>query len=221
MDPSDDRVEGTQAAPDAGPESNVPVVDVEPPAGPVDVTPPIDRPPVDVVVGECQGFTPCGGDLDGVWTYTAACVDPADLGVSEAQLALCPGANVTLSGEVSGTLSFADGRMTRRGESMARGQIAVPALCALLLGGCGAVTRELVNAGLSGATCSSGRGLLPSCSCRFTLVAPAIEDVAFETSGAVLRTSDGRSYEYCVEADALSYAEVGAAREPGERRLSR
>jgi hypothetical protein len=182
------------------------------------VPPPI----VPIEVGACGAFTPCGGDLDGVWTYVEACVDPADLGIDEGALRqLCPGIDFELEGEVAGTLTFSEGRLTRQGASSARGTIAVPGLCALGLGGCAGVRRELLDAGLAGAVCTSGGGLFPSCNCAFGLVAPEIDGVQFETNGAVLSLSNGRTFEYCVEGDVLTQTETNGAVEPGVRRLER
>lgn len=183
-----------------------------------------DEPPpvVDVEVGACEPFEACGGDVEGVWTYTAACVDLADLGVDEDQIqAMCAGAELTLAGQVSGTLTFADGVVTRRGRSSAQGQVFVPGLCAIALGGCAGVEAELSDAGITGARCAAQGILLPSCRCSFALDAPLLEEVPFVTEGGVIHLADGRDLEYCAEGDNLSYREVGTTTEPGVRELQR
>lgn len=188
-------------------------------AGGSDEPPPI----VDVEVGQCDAFEACGGDVEGVWTYTAACVDLDDLGLSEEAIEdMCPGAQLTLSGQVSGTLTFEDGVVTRQGQSRAEGEVFVPGLCAIALGGCGGVEDDLAEAGLVGAVCvAQGSPFLPSCRCSFEIDAPEIEAVPFDTVGSVIRLDDGRDFAYCAVGDSLSYEEIGAATEPGVRELTR
>jgi hypothetical protein len=84
--------------------------------------------PGDVGSGQCQDFTPCGGDLTGIWTYMA-CTDPQP----SIQSLYCNDIdeNVTVRGEIE---FRADGTATASGFIQSRATLGANCSCGLPAG---------------------------------------------------------------------------------------
>jgi hypothetical protein len=163
-------------------------------------------------VGVCPAFAACGGPLDGVWVYVDVCVDPADVGLDLLQ-AVCPDATVAFQQGSGGTLTFAAGMVTRVGEGLGQGEITFPSSCMATLGSCAELSALL--GGMAG--CSQVAG---DCVCTVD-GSVAWNPTTFQTQGGQLLLGDGRTFDYCVEGDRLTYRETGEALEDGTYTLER
>jgi hypothetical protein len=167
---------------------------------------------VPILFGQCEAFEACGGDLGGSWTYTGACVSRDELLDNDST---CLSASVQLDADVEGSLSFASGEVSRSGSASGTGELFFPTFCGVATG-CPQV-RELVDDDQDACLQQN-----IECVCTFP-IGSGEWDGSYETDGDLLTLSNGRSFEYCVNGDALSYREVTdeAAGEPGVYRLTR
>lgn len=151
----------------------------------------------------------CGGSPVGTWTYVKACSteDPfTDLvgacgGATSSNIAYATGGTLTLS---------SDGTFTRSSNDTVTGDIAVPASCALLAGGCTGITSAIEIAGGDDttATCTSNAG--GGCDCTVSDVL-AVDDtgVWVESEGTITVTGGLVSlYWYCAGNGVLKYRGV-------------
>lgn len=164
--------------------------------------------------GSCSAFTPCGGDVTGVWTYTTACADSTAFQGAVQQA--CATATTTEHGVVSGTLTFSGGRVQRSGTYVVTADIHVPSNCVVV--SC-AVVQGLLATSLSGVTCSDGAA--GSCDCIASRTGGSIASQAYTASGTTITLADGRTFDYCVTGTTLVYRETTANAEPGTYTLSR
>ncbi|MFC1641708.1 hypothetical protein ACFL5O_03320 [Myxococcota bacterium] len=169
--------------------------------------------PVSVQLGDCAAWTPCGGNPEGKWAYTSACVREEQTGLS-ALATVCPAATVGLSGTVSGTLTFADGLVTRNGSWAGQAELTLPDSCTAAVGGCSRV-EPLLNtmAPTSGWGCSEQGD---KCHCTLAMQGDDLTTEAYTVDGHTLNLEEsGRAMEYCVTGDSLAYEETSGAEEPG------
>jgi hypothetical protein len=156
-------------------------------------------------VGTCPAFTPCGGALDGIWTYASVCLDPAELGLDLLQ-GLCEGSSIAFEDGAGATLAFDRGQVARRGEALGDGSLIMPIDCVdAMLGGCAELEPFLGIPCVESAT---------SCTCSY----PATVDFGQQpatSDGSVFVFGDGRTFDYCVEGDELRYRETGDVQEDG------
>lgn len=79
-------------------------------------------------------FTPCGGDLTGTWTFSAACLDLPP-GQGDPTGGKCPQATAAVTIDMSGTITFAaGGTYDVTGTTSASMSFSVPASCMTSLG---------------------------------------------------------------------------------------
>ncbi len=176
---------------------------------------------VTIDIGDCDELTPCGGDIEGTWTYTAGCFDPAALGMDEETLglltAVCPTATYETTFEVTGTVSFADGAVVRDGGWSAEFDLVVPASCTLL-GPC-ADLQPTIEVFAPEATVACVENT-ESCDCKVSQGAEGWEATSYTVDGNVLTLSDGRTFDYCVSGTAMEYVETSEDPEPGTFQLT-
>jgi hypothetical protein len=171
--------------------------------GNIDV--PASTRPVLASLGSCAAFTPCGGALDGNWTYASVCIEPAEISLDQLE-SVCPGSSVTLEDGAGAALSFAGGQVARSGEVLGEGSLSLPIDCVdSLLGGCAELGLSL------DLPCAES---VTSCTCTYS------SNVGFgqqpvSVSGSAFVLGDGRAFDYCVEGDELRYRETGDAQEDG------
>lgn len=185
-------------------------------AGTGTAAPPVvasDGGPVPVSVGTCSAFDPCGGELEGVWVYETACVDPAEVGLD--QLAsLCPdGAPISFADGPGATLEVTGGIITRPGEPIGPGQMLFSDACTAQFGGCEALASLFADA-FECAQVAAG------CSCALDGSTDWGQNT-FSINGAQLTLADGRTFDYCVAGDLLTIHETGQVREAGTFTLRR
>ncbi len=178
--------------------------------------------PVTIDIGDCETFTPCGGDVEGTWAYTAGCFDPASLGMDEETLALltaiCPTATYETTFEVTGTVSFSDGAVLRDGGWSAEFDLVMPASCLTLLGSCTNL-QTTIEAAAPEATVACVDNV-ESCDCQVSRGEEGWEATSYTVDGNVLTLSDGRTFDYCVSGSALEYVETSEDPEPGTFQLA-
>jgi hypothetical protein len=167
--------------------------------------------------GSCGKVQPCGGDVVGSYSISAACYDNAALNL---QIADCPGATVKISSiNVSGSASFTADLTYSVSETVtASASETIPASCLTTNGitlTCAqldqAVQQLLIDqSGMFQSIHCAGSG---SCTCNFTL-APQVtsESGTYTTSGTTITTTDSAggisSSEYCVQGNELHLVQV-------------
>lgn len=180
--------------------------------------PPIEDPRV--VFNACEAVDPCGGELEGQWRYVESCLDTAALGVDDTIEELCAEATLrSLSGEVSGTLTFAGGEVRREGRSVARGLLDVPQSCLSGLVQCSFLPLVLAQPGVDVDNCVPADG---GCTCEVVVESNGFGPLDFSAQGGVLSlTEPSAELSYCVQGDTLAYDAAGFEPEPGIHRLVR
>ncbi|HKO94586.1 MAG TPA: hypothetical protein VJU61_25705 [Polyangiaceae bacterium] len=166
-----------------------------------------------VSVGQtCSSWAACGGELEGTWSYSDVCIEPADTSIGLLQ-GVCPDATLQFERQSGSTLTFSNARVTRTGVPLGDSVITFPSECTADLGGCEVLAALLDDA----AVCEDLNG---DCSCH----TPASSDwgtPAYSVEGGQLLLDDGRSIDYCVQGDQLTYRETGEAAESGTYTLQR
>lgn len=165
---------------------------------PPDEPPVFDGAPIDIEFGQCDDFEPCGGELEGDWEHTSACIGFATLGIA-LQNRACDGVSLALDAQVEGGLRFAGGRVTRVGSGSGEGLLRVSGLCTLVIASCPGL-RDLIQ---------DDEGLCEEagveCVCDFsTAESEWADDEPFAVNGSTFTLASGRSYEYCVTGDTLT-----------------
>jgi hypothetical protein len=183
----------------------------------------------------CNAVQPCGGALTGRWYYDNVCIE--DSIFSRIQSA-CGGASQTQilnrSGSVAGAVMFSSNQMARS----VTGTVDFTAtttngVCVngfMGLGGCAQLPSLLGNFGVQG-TCAlglpDGGASTASCTCDLTFSFTDTANETYTTSGNVITTGSGRTFEYCVANTRLTYEETTPAgvmnptQDPGVSTLSR
>jgi hypothetical protein len=163
--------------------------------------------PASVENGTCPAFAACGGDVLGSWAYTDACP-------TESEGVQLPGCTVETEYEAGGAaaLSFSEGQVTRGGAPVGDGVVTFPGVCLGPLS-CADLTSFIGGRG----TCSA---VVSGCACR-TAFSVDWGQQAYTLSGTQLALADGRTFDYCVDGDRLTYREAGDATEPGVFTLQR
>jgi hypothetical protein len=179
-----------------------------------------------ITVGEgCDPLEPCGGDIEGTWTYEGACIDWEQLGVDPTDLeALCPDATWETTGSVTGTVTFNDGAVVRDATVSTVTNITIPGECVTSLAGDSvpvAVACPLIGTYLDeylpGAVCSVDG---TDCNCTGTYTADDWDAASYMLDDGTLTLDNGRTFDYCTDGSALRYQETGDSAEPGIYDLS-
>jgi hypothetical protein len=158
----------------------------------------------------CPKFTACGGDLEGVWAYSGACVTVAD---AEAMFAAaCPTADILMgSGTVDGTVTFSATMISREVTTTLDVTVNVPTECTMGFG-CllvGPVIESMAM--LDDVTCVDAASGRSGCDCRILNSAPVSENDAYTTIGGNTfeNSRTMRRWEYCNDGSGgLSVREV-------------
>lgn len=205
----------------AAPQADAPTQRDAPPLAP-DGGPALGEPPwvdVDVRTGAgCDPVRACGGEVEGTWDVAAACIEvPLD----EA-LMRCPGAAVTRrGGRARGRVVFASRVARRVAEWTAEVEANIPAVCALVLGGCSGI-QSAVRPAAPDTTCETRSNGDCRCTSRQS---GRIDDADGYTTerGQIVSATLGRRWDYCVQGELLRYRDVSGAgpREPGVITLRR
>jgi hypothetical protein len=163
--------------------------------------PPTSAEPVALQFNQCDAFTPCGGALAGSWVYTAGCLELADLGLVLSDNG-CQAVNASLTGKLGGTLRFNGGRVEHDSSASGAGTLRIPALCTLAIAGCPGF-RELINDDEDACTQTAGE-----CVCEFSTEETEWTEDSFQASGSTFTLGGGRTFDYCVQGDSLTYRET-------------
>ena len=159
----------------------------------------------------CPSFDACGGALAGTWTYRNVCIDPSE-NSADLLLEVCPSSSVMYERGGTSTLTFTASSVSRTGEPLGDSVINFPAECVEGLG-----CSFLADAIGTSANCTDSGG---DCICR---TASSVDwgTQSYTTTGGRLSLGDGRSFDYCVQGDTLTYRETGDVQEPGTHTLQR
>ncbi|MBL8682957.1 MAG: hypothetical protein JNK05_27570 [Myxococcales bacterium] len=164
--------------------------------------------------GSCPTLTPCGGAIAGTWDVSGACIE---VPIASA-VAMCPGAMITRSdGRARGRVVFGAAPMVARriAQFEAQVDVFVPGICALAVGGCGAIERNLATINPM-STCAAS----PTGDCRCTSRSSStIDDTdGYRTeSNEIVSATLGKRWGYCVADGSLRYRDSSPSgpREPG------
>jgi hypothetical protein len=169
---------------------------------------------VPATVGSCPEFSPCGGTLEGVWSYLSICLTREELALDMFDIGgTCPGTTAVFEPGAGATLQVENGTLIRPGEALGPGQLIFTDACAANFGGCAAL------ADLFGPE-SGCTEVTAGCAC---LLDGSVDwgVNTFSTNGSQLSLADGRTFDYCVSGDELVYRETGNVRESGTYTLRR
>lgn len=169
----------------------------------------------------CQAFEPCGGELEGQWRYVETCVDTAALGVESTLEQLCAAATLrSLTGEVTGTLTFVDGQARREGRAVMRGVLDVPRSCLPPFVPCSQLAPLLESS--AGVQVDGCEQVEAGCSCQLVVESESFGPSAFSTASGVLSLdAPSAQLPYCVRGDSMVYDATAFEAEPGVHRLER
>ena len=167
------------------------------------------------VGGGCTAAATCGGDVVGTWDVAGGCFD---LPVP-AELMRCPGAAVTgATGRARGRVAFTATTATRWSQWETEAEVSIPALCAAVAGGCGAV-QALVRMAIPDSACVTAAGGACQCAVRQT---GSLNDVDTYTvaAGQIVSTHSAKRWNYCITPGAATHlvyddASTSGVREPG------
>ena len=183
----------------------------------------------------CNAVQPCGGALPGLWHYQGFCVEDA---IFSRLLGACGGATQTQildrSGTARGAIFFTPTQMGRSVSGAVDFSLStVSSQCVngfMGIGGCAQLPSLLSQAGVTGSCALSlpdGGASTSTCTCQLTFPFndQATED--YTTSGNVITTPRGRTFEYCVQGQTMTYEETtlasvtNIARDPGVSTLGK
>lgn len=183
----------------------------------------------------CNAAQPCGGALPGLWHYQSFCVEDA---IFSRLLNACGGATQTQildrSGTARGAVFFTSTQMGRSVSGAVDFSLStVNSTCVngfMGIGGCTQLPTLLAQAGVTG-TCAlslpDGGASATTCTCDLTFPFndQATED--YTTAGNTITTPRGRTFDYCVQGQSMTYEEttpasvMGIARDPGVSTLAK
>lgn len=173
--------------------------------------------PYDTTGNSCKSVEACGGDPKGTWKYA----DGTCLQTIELAKEICPAAVIS-DITITGTLEI--GAAAKRNSKMAA-KAKLPRACIDKLTGkegydCSAVAIGLTlpykenpqqgdvsGLGLTKATCTGGTG---DCNCDIFLDDVKNQSYTLQKDGKQIKFDDGKTFDFCVEGDKLSYIDTTA-----------
>lgn len=174
--------------------------------------------PYDTTGNSCKTVEACGGDPKGTWKYA----DGTCLQLIELAKELCPTAVVS-DITISGTLEI--GAAAKRGSKMTA-KAKLPRSCIDKMVTQEGVTCDFIAIGLqapynpnpaqgqisglgvdSATTCTGGTG---DCNCNLVLSDVKNQSYTLQNDGKQLKFDDGKTFDFCVEGDKLSYIDTTA-----------
>jgi len=157
--------------------------------------------------------TACGGALGGTYDYTGGCVGDVFADARKQ----CPSLdtkNVTV--KVAGSLFFDPPSALRRdGTAKIAGNVIVPAACSA--GQCSAVESALKGSFDTIKCTSAGTG----CDCAVTKTEVTKTATTYTIEGNTVKTADGDTYDYCVNATGFTYKGKSVGAEEGSWTLKK
>jgi hypothetical protein len=182
---------------------------------PIDGLPPElppEAPDVTFKDNNCDAFVPCGGTLAGSWVYSDACIDEGDLGLDLRDDG-CEAVAASVEATVSGGLSFTGSRVERQGVGSGSGELRIPNLCTLAIGGCNGLRALIDN---DDDACEQDG---TDCLCGFATEELAWDEDTYQVSGGTFTLGSGRTFDYCVEGNTLTYRETSVDVSPQDAAL--
>jgi hypothetical protein len=178
----------------------------------MDPEPPEAPPVVAFQYNRCEPFVPCGGSVTGNWVYSAGCIGVGDLGLS-LQDDSCEAVSADIEAEVGGTLRFSGSTVQHDGSGSGSGVLRIPTFCTLAIGGCPGL-RDLIEND-DDACDQTGS----DCLCDFVMQETEWTRDTYQISGTTLTLGSGRTFDYCVEGNELTYRETSEDGSPQDSAL--
>ena len=167
----------------------------------------------------CPALAACGGAIVGTWDVAGGCFElpvPADL-------MRCPGASVTrTTGRARGRVAFGPVLANRAAQWEVVAELAIPALCASVVGGCDGL-QNIIRGAFPDAACGAD-GASGNCRCAIRQTGSLRDGDGYTTmNNQIVSATLGRRWDYCVAGDRLRYRDASAMapREPGLIELQR
>lgn len=182
---------------------------------PIDGLPPElpdEAPDVAFQEDNCVDFVPCGGSLAGSWVYSDACIEDDDLGLELSDDG-CESLSASVDATVSGGLRFNGSTVQRQGTGSGSGQLRLPNVCTLAIASCPGL-RALIDD--DDDACSQGG---TDCLCEFATAELDWDEDTFRAAASTFTLGSGRTFDYCVEGDTLSYRETSEGVSPQDAAL--
>lgn len=168
--------------------------------------------------GACDALNACGGDVRGTWDVAGVCIE---VPIADAVMR-CPGAQISRTGgRARGRVTFDGARARRAAEWTAEVEVAIPAYCAALLGGCDGI-QTAVRGAVPDTTCAADA--TGACRCLARQNGGIDDGDGYSTSGTqIVSATLLRRWDYCVSGAQLRYRDASATgpREPGTITLAR
>lgn len=162
-------------------------------------------------IATCGGsFTACGGDLTGKWSIDSVCTegDLQDMIMDTGDLpAECSGMFQSVSIDISGTLTYANGTETSDVTTAMSAKFNYSKACIEALAGTSIpMTQAMCDSASSSSdtpmTCKLSNG---GCACTMSQTDHTQESASYTTSGGVLTYADGDPMEFCVSGSNLTF----------------
>lgn len=154
--------------------------------------------------GACPAPTPCGGDPKGTWKYVeGGCV-------AEVTSAQCPDLTITNNSiKARGTLTIGATTLERNVEATTTATVQIPPSCTQGQS-CGLAQAYLTAKPPLGlgmfdkATCKNGAAE-GSCECEVSKKLTDKSSTTYTVDGNTISTADGKSYDFCVANNKMTY----------------
>jgi len=157
-------------------------------------------------VGDCDEFTPCGGDPEGTWRVQETCME-----VTFAMLpAGCENMIQDFDVDMVGTYAIEAGTVTSNVAMNTQMTLVIDDACAQAFAGSSLITAELACPGLEQQAADDPETTMTcdfdgtNCVCLQTQTpAPETNTDTFQISGNQLIDADGQATDFCTEGDSL------------------
>lgn len=160
---------------------------------------------------DCEPFEPCGGTLTGDWVFSDACIEDADLGLDVSDDG-CGDFVARVDATVSGGLRFGPGIVQREGTGSGTGNLRIADVCTLTIASCPGL-RALID---DDDACEQNG---TDCLCEFATAELEWEQDTYQASGNSFTLGSGRTFDYCVEGNTLTYRETTEGASPQDAAL--
>jgi len=164
----------------------------------------------------CNAAAPCGGSLDGTWSFTSLCVEGDLVAAMNQRMGLPAACDNTIQSatmSASGTVTFASGTETDNFTETTDVTLSFTAACESAVAGqpvtltastCATAQQSLLSAsgGFTTANCSLSNG---ACACTASMESPApTAPQSYTVSGNVISYAAGDPISYCVSGTTLT-----------------
>lgn len=168
----------------------------------------------------CPAFTACGGAIAGTWCYADVCITkdellarvleqpgvPMDCTADEIEL-------LASMGTIDGTIAITDTTIARMITTSVTGTFHLPPDC--VISTCRGTEAAIIAALGDMGTASCADAAPDGCDCDITFTSMVDMFDTYTSGGTSITTSNGRTFDVCVEEGNLRFRETSMGGEPG------